>query len=93
MKEVRGLSEAAVDHIIKETQKVFKHSFGRMKAGVDECLSRSSVDLNECVSAKLNSLFASLNDPFHGLHSTFLQLSFYSDHLGCIVSSLSVINC
>jgi len=31
LKEIRGLSEAAVDHIVKETQELFKHTFGRLK--------------------------------------------------------------
>lgn len=36
LKEKCGLSESVVNHVIKETQKVFDHTIGRAKAGVDE---------------------------------------------------------
>lgn len=44
MKEIRCLSESAVDHVVKETQKVFKHTMGRIRAGVNECIAESGIN-------------------------------------------------
>lgn len=85
LKEIRGLSQVAIDNIVQETQKVFNHSFGRIKAGVDECLSRSSIVPDESLAADLDHLFVNAKDPFEGLHSTYLQESYYRCHLGCMV--------
>ena len=40
LKEIRGLSEAAVDRILGETSKMFRHSLGRIEAGVIIVLPR-----------------------------------------------------
>ena len=44
LKEIRCLSESAVGHVVKETQKVFKHTIGRIQAGVNECIAKNGGD-------------------------------------------------
>ena len=44
LKELCGLSQAAVDHIVNETQKVFEYTIGHIKAGVNECISKNGVE-------------------------------------------------
>lgn len=82
LKEVQGLSQTAVDHVVAECRKMSKHTAGRLEAGINECLARSGIDPNEITG--LGDVFAS--DPFDGLHSTYLQEKFYREKLGCIVS-------
>lgn len=72
-KDVRGLSESAVDHIVKETQAIFSHSIGRIQAGVNEHLSRNGIDM----LPSLNDVFVDVRDPFQGLNTTHLQEKFY----------------
>ncbi len=36
LKEIHGLSESAVQHVVGETTAVFSHAIGRLKAGVSE---------------------------------------------------------
>ena len=85
LKEIRCLSEAAVDHVVKETQKVFRHTFGRVRAGVNERLAQSGINPDEIPS--LNQFWSSIEQPIQGLHSTFLQEKIYREQLGCTVSS------
>ena len=75
LKEVRGLSEAAVDHILGETSKMFRHSLGRIEAGVNDCLAKNGVDPNDLPD--LQNFFSSVKYPFQHLHSTYLQEKFY----------------
>ena len=82
LKEIHGLSESAVQHVVGETQAVFSHTFKRMKAGVGEHLSRSGID----VPQSLSEMFASVMDPFQGLSTTHLQEKYYREHFKCIVS-------
>ncbi len=93
LKEVRGLSQSAIDHIVRETRKVFSHTVGRIKAGVDECLARNSVVPDEFLTVDLSHLFANVKEPFHGIHSTFLQENFYRHQLGCMVRKLKLLLC
>lgn len=85
LKEIRCLSESAVEHIVKETQKVFKHTMGRLRAGVNECISRDGTDPDKIPN--LCQILKSVEQPFQGLHSTFLQEKFYQEKLGCNVSA------
>ncbi len=89
LKEIRGLSESAVDHIVIETQKLFNHTFGRLKAGVEDRLSRRTTDLDESVLSSVRDLLESVKDPFHGLKSSFQRENCYRIKLGCLVSTLS----
>ena len=79
------MSESAVNFVIGEVQQVFGHTIGRVKAGVNECLSKSSLDVEESLTEDLEGLFSKVKDPFRGLHTTFLQESFYRNHFGCMV--------
>lgn len=84
LKEVRGLSESAVSHVVKEAQKVFRHTIGQMRAGVYEHIANSNIDPNDITD--LNEFFNSVEQPFKGLHSNYLQEKFYREKFGCIVS-------
>ena len=70
-----------MDHIVNETQKVYEHTIGHIKAGVNECLSKNGVE----ELPELSQFFASIEDPFEGLQSTYLQESFYRQKMGCMV--------
>lgn len=85
LKEICGLSESAVNRVIKETQNVFNHTIGRVKAGINECLSRNSMSQDEALAVDLNQFITAVSDPFEGVHSTFLQERFYENNLGCMV--------
>lgn len=84
LKDVRGLSESAVQHVVKQTQAIFKHTLGRIQAGVDEHLSRNGIDVEAL--PPLDDMFDKMDDPFRGLSTTFLQEKFYRENLECIVS-------
>ena len=86
LKEIRCLSESAVDHVVKETQKVFKHTIGRLRAGVNECIVNSGIDPSSIPN--LTQFLSNAEQPFQGLNSSFLQEKFYREHFGCIVSYL-----
>ncbi len=82
LKEVHGLSEIAVQHVIHETQSIFSHTVHRIKAGVSEHLSRSGIE----APSSLYDMFSDIDDPFKGLHTSYLQEKFYRENLDCIVS-------
>lgn len=86
LKEVRCLSESSIEHIISETQKIFRHTIGHIKAGVNECISMSGNNPSDMPN--LTQFFTTIEQPFNGLHSVFLRENFYRDELGCIVSYL-----
>ena len=90
LKDVRGLSDSSVNYMLKQTQEIFQHSVGRIRAGVNERLARNGVDPEEIPD--LSNFFDSVELPFQGLHSTFLQEKFYHHHLGCIVSMCECTN-
>ena len=68
LKEVCGLSEAAVDHILGEASKMFRHSLGRIEAGVNDRLAKNGVDSSDLPD--LQNFFSSVKCPFQRLHST-----------------------
>ena len=82
LKEVHGLSETAVQHVIGETKLVLSHSILRIKAGVSEHLSRHGIEVPD----SLQQMFLSVKDPFEGLHTIYLQEKFYRENLNCSVS-------
>ena len=84
LKEIRCLSESAIEHIVNETDNIFQHNFGRFQAGFDECLSRNENDPSSITG--LTQFCNSVENPFEGLHTKFLHENFYRDNLGCIVS-------
>ena len=89
LKEIRHLSQTAVDHVVKKTQDVFVHTIGHIKAGVHDCLSTHNIFSSDLPD--LDLFFSSVEDPFHGLNSTYLQENFYRNHLGCMVSTCTII--
>ena len=84
LKDVCGLSESVIDKVIKETERVFGHTVGRLQAGVKECISKNSIDPSDVLN--LDQVFDKVEHPFHGLQSNFLQEKFYQQQFDCIVS-------
>lgn len=84
LKDIRCLSDSSVNYVLKQTQEMFQHSIGRIRAGVNERLSRNGIDPEGIPD--LSNFFDSVEQPFQGLHTSFLQEKFYQQHLGCIVS-------
>ncbi len=88
LKDVRALSESAVEHVVAQTQSIFAHTVGRIRAGVNRHLSINGVDVEALPSLDLESMFTEMKDPFCGLSTPHLQEKFYREQFGCIVSWL-----
>lgn len=84
LKEVKGLSQSAVNSVVGGCQELFQHSVGRIQAGVSERLSRQGIDFSDVPD--LDDFFRAVVDPFSGIQTTYLQEKFYHDHFQCIVS-------
>ena len=80
LKEGRSLSQIAVNDIVKEVNSLFKHIMGRIKAGVQECITDSNPD------DSIEKLFSSVTSPFEQFHSAYLQEAYFRSRLGCMVS-------
>ena len=91
LKEIRSLPESTVEHIVKETQKMFTHTVGRIRAGVNECISKSGANPTEIPN--LAQFLADVQLPFQGLHSTFLREKYYKQQFGCLVSDTQRVHC
>lgn len=83
LKEIKGLSESAVQSVITSYQGMLEHSIQRIHAGVNERVSSCGIKPDDL---KLDDFFNNVSNPFDGLHTVYLQEKFYSEHLGCIVS-------
>lgn len=86
LKEERVISQADV---VRGCKEVFEHTIGRLKAGVKHKLSLSGIDPSEV--SGLDDLFSSVNGPFDGIETAYLQDKFVADNLGCIVSVFALI--
>lgn len=84
LKESKGLSQSAVNEVVVASQKLFNHTMGRIQAGVMDCLSKNGLVSSDLPG--LDNVFKSVQDPFSGLTSTFLQEKYYREELKCIVS-------
>ena len=84
LKEERLITQAAVIDVVKGCKEVFTHTVGRIKAGVKHRLSLSNIDPSEV--SGLDNLFSSVNDPFSGLETAYLQDKFVAEELGYVVS-------
>ena len=84
LKEGRCLSQVAVNEVVSACQELFKHTVSRVQAGVRERLALHGVDSYDIPD--LANFLETIQDPFDGLHSTYLQEKFYREKLGCIVS-------
>ena len=67
---------------------MFRHSLGRIEAGVNDRLAKNGVDPNDLPD--LQNFFSSVKYPFQHLHSTYLQEKFYHQEFGCIVSGCCI---
>lgn len=83
LKEVHCHSEASIEHIVRETQKIFRHTVGHIQAGVNECMTRSGIDPDGIPN--LPQFFNSIEHPFQGLQSVYLREAFYREKFGCII--------
>lgn len=84
LKEICCLSESSIDRVVKQAQKVFRHTFGRIRAGVNEHIASYGIDPSDIPN--LSEFFSSVEQPFQGLQSTYLQENFYRQQFKCIVS-------
>ena len=83
LKEERLLSQAAINDVVSGCKEVFQHTLGHLRAGVSHTLSNSGSNFNDITG--LDSVF-DVSDPFVGLESVYLQDTFISQELRCIVS-------
>ena len=82
LKEERMLTQSALNDVAG-CQEVFKHTVGRLKAGVSRLFARNGIN-SECVE-EINCIFDEAYDPFSGLESAYLQEKFIVQELGCVV--------
>ena len=90
LKEERVITQAAVNDVVKGCKEVFAHTVGRIKAGVKHRLSLSNIDPSEV--SGLDDLFSSVNDPFSGLETAYLQDKFVAEELGYVVNICGIYN-
>ena len=83
LKEVKCLSESAVQSVISSYQGMLKYSVQRIQAGINEKLHSNGINPDDL---NLAEVFTNATSPFDGLSSIYLQERFYSEHMGCIVS-------
>lgn len=83
LKEIKCLSETAVQDIISSYKSMLEHSVLRIQAGVNERLHSHGINPDDL---NLAEIFSNTSNPFDGLSSVYMQERFYSEHLGCIVS-------
>ena len=83
LKEVKGLSETAIQSVIAGYENMLHYSVSRIAAGVYERLSLNGVDVQQL---RLGDCFDCVSDPFDGLKTVHMQEKYYSETLGSIVS-------
>ena len=83
LKEVKCLSESAVQSVISSYQGMLKYSVQRIQAGINEKLHSNGINPDDL---NLAEVFTNATSPFDGLSSIYMQEKFYSEHMGCIVS-------
>ena len=82
LKEVKSLSETAIQTVISGCQNMLDYNIKRIQAGVNERLCKCGLDPQDL---KLDEVF-SMSDPFDGLQTIYMQEKFYYENFGCIVS-------
>ena len=85
LKEKFGVSQKALDNIVATYGTFLNFSALRVQAGVRQILSAKGIDVTTL--PELEELFENLSSPFVGLSSAYLQMQYYKDHFGLIVSS------
>ena len=83
LKEVKGLSETAIQTVVSGFEDMLQYTVRRIEAGVYERLSQNAILPQDL---ELNEFFENVADPFEGLKTVHMQEKFYSKHFGCIVS-------
>lgn len=85
IKEVRKVSQSALDGIIDDVSLILQQTIGRVKAGVNSCLVSHGMSIS--VFDGLSDVFkdTSILNPFDQLKSKFLQEKFYREHLDLLV--------
>ena len=85
IKEVRKVSQSALDGIIEDISLILQQTIGRLKASVNSCLQSHGMSVS--VFDGLSNVFndPSILNPFDQLESKFLQEKFYREHLDLLV--------
>ena len=84
LKEIKGISQTAVDKVVQGVQGMFSHVTARLKAGIQERLARCEVDYNSIPD--LDTFINCIQLPFSGFETAHLQEKFYREHFGLLVS-------
>ena len=80
------MTQAAVNDVVSRMKEDFKHSIGRLRAGVSSTLSKAGINMNKIDG--LPNIPQDVSHPFKGLESAFLQDKFISRELQCIVCNI-----
>ena len=84
MKEKFGISQKAIDRVVSGSEMLLANSARRIEAGVSHVLSSNDVDVAQIPA--LREYFDNLQSPFVGISSSYLQLKYFKDNFGLIVS-------
>lgn len=84
LKEERVVLQATINDVVKGCRDVFGHTVGRIQAGVKYKLSESGID--PFTVPGLEEFFSTVNNPFSGLETSYLQEKFISEKLSYVVS-------
>ena len=84
LKDCRGMSQVAINDVVEGSQTIFSHTVSRLKAWVEEKLTQHGIDIEQIDG--LQELFSTVQDPFAGIHTPYLQQKFIASNFGYIVS-------
>ena len=85
------MSQVALDDLITEFASLCSTELALLQTKVFSCLRHGGVDPQEISGLQDTFSKCTLNDPFHGLSSTYLRNKYYEENLGLVVS-FKVIN-
>ena len=84
LKEVRRMSQVAIDDVVSGSQELFCDTSQRLKAGVRQKLAEAGVDAK--TSEAVDAVFEELYDPFTGLDTEYLQTQYINETFKVVVS-------
>ena len=92
-KEIRKVSQSALDGLINDFTLILQQSICSLKADVNRCLSANGVSIS--MFDGLDEVFedSSKLNPFNQLESKFLQEKFFREHLDLLVRSFLMYFC
>ena len=92
-KEIRKVSQIALDGIVDDVTSIIHLTVDKLKCEVDNTLKSSGINGGISTFSSLGDVFnnTDIRDPFNGLSSKYLQDKFYKDHFNLLVSSVTCI--